>query len=292
MLITKYRIKKFFNLLTSTRLRFTKKNFEVYTIDETINKIIENNISIARYGDGEIRMMANEMNESFQTYDKKLAERLIEVAKSNNENCLVCLPYIFVKDFFGENASNFWNRHLCFYRKFYYKFFPLNKKYGNSMISRCYLDLKDKTKSKGYFNHLKKIWDKRNIILVEGEFSRLGIGNDLFENARSIKRILCPSTNAFKKYDEILEEVKKVNKNDLVLIALGHTATVLAYDLSNLGFHALDIGHIDVEYEWMRMGATTKVAIKNKYVNESKDGHINSTLEDEIYQNQIIKVIK
>lgn len=31
----------------------------------------------------------------------------------------------------------------------------------------------------------------------------------------------------------------------LILIALGMTATVLAYDLSKAGFWAIDIGHID-----------------------------------------------
>ena len=39
-----------------------------------------------------------------------------------------------------------------------------------------------------------------------------------------------------------------------VLIALGQTATVLAYDLSEAGLQAIDPGHVDVEYEWYRMG--------------------------------------
>ena len=35
-----------------------------------------------------------------------------------------------------------------------------------------------------------------------------------------------------------------------MLIALGPTATILAYDLAEKGVQALDVGHIDIEYEW------------------------------------------
>ena len=40
----------------------------------------------------------------------------------------------------------------------------------------------------------------------------MGVGNDLFDNVNSIKRVLVPSVNAFDKYDEILEEILKFNK--------------------------------------------------------------------------------
>ena len=52
---------------------------------------------------------------------------------------------------------------------------------------------------------MKKIWDHKEIVIIEGEQSRLGIGNDLFKNAISIQRVLCPILNAFKsifKYQE------------------------------------------------------------------------------------------
>ena len=43
---------------------------------------------------------------------------------------------------------------------------------------------------------------------------------------------------------------QKLSKNKLILIALGPTATVLSYDLYKLGYHVIDIGHADIEYEW------------------------------------------
>ena len=126
-------------------------------------------------------------------------------------------------------------------------------------------------------------------MIAEGEYSRLGVGNGLFDIAAEIHRLLCPSTDAFNKYDQILSEIKKNPRNILILLALGHTATVLAYDLAKCGYQAIDIGHVDIEYEWMRMKAKHKVSVPNKYVNEvTNGGRIDSDLNDAAYQSQII----
>ena len=84
----------------------------------------------------------------------------------------------------------------------------------------------------------------------------------------------------------------KINKTILILIALGPTATVLSYDLNRLGYQAIDIGHIDIEYEWFLKNATKKIKIKNKYVNEVDNGLNNFTsIKDRVYYKQIIKKI-
>lgn len=69
------------------------------------------------------------------------------------------------------------------------------------------------------------------------------------------------------------------------------TATVLAYDLSLYGYQAVDIGHIDIEYEWLRMGAKTKVPVPGKFTNEAH-GHLdNPKLSEEINRQVIIDKI-
>lgn len=93
---------------------------------------------------------------------------------------------------------------------------------------------------------LKKIKDDRDIVFIEGEFSRLGVGNDLFDNAKSIKRILAPVTNAYVCYDKIIQQAKLLDKNVLILLALGATATCLAYDLCREGYQSIDIEHVDI----------------------------------------------
>lgn len=127
--------------------------------------------------------------------------------------------------------------------------------------------------------------------MVEGEFTRLGIGNDLFDNCNTIKRIICPAQNAFSKYDEIYNSIKNESKEKLFLIALGPTATILAYELSKEGYQCIDIGHIDIEYMWFKKGCKNKEKIMGKYVNEVNQEISNFCYMDDIYENEYIKQI-
>ena len=52
---------------------------------------------------------------------------------------------------------------------------------------------KDKSKVPQYIKKLKKIWEQKDVVIIQGETSRLGVYNDLFDNIKSIERILCPS---------------------------------------------------------------------------------------------------
>lgn len=66
------------------------------------------------------------------------------------------------------------------------------------------------------------------------------------------------------------------------------TATVLAYDLHKLGYQAIDLGHIDLEYEWFKMGASKKEIITGKYTNEVQNGDVVEDVQDKNYLNQIV----
>jgi len=123
----------------------------------------------------------------------------------------------------------------------------------------------------GYFSYVKKIWSARDVVIVEGRYTRFGVGNDLLSNSNSVLRILCPERNAYDCYEKILSVCKKQDKDVLFLVALGPTATVLAYDLCNDGFQAIDIGHLDIEYEWFLNNADRKSVVANKYVNETNN---------------------
>ena len=115
----------------------------------------------------------------------------------------------------------------------------------------------------------------------------------MFSNASSIKRILCPAKNAFDRIKEIESSVLKFgNKGEIILLALGMTATVLAYDLTLYGYQAVDIGHVDIEYEWYLRKATDKVAINNKFTNECDDGHNPGMINDNQYMSEIVERIE
>ena len=191
-----------------------------------------------------------------------------------------------------DNARKYWMKYLNLNRSKIYKIINMNKIYYDTQVTRLYIDIKDKSKVENRFNLVKSLWNNREVVIVEGEKSRLGIGNDLFNGCKSIERIICPSINAFSKYDEILKEVKKQDKSKLILIALGPTATILAYDLANAGYQAIDIGHIDIEYEWYLMKVKEKCPVKNKYIGEINGGDCVEDILDKKYNKQIIKIIK
>ena len=168
------------------------------------------------------------------------------------------------------------------------------RKYYSAAISRFYSHLKDKSKAYKYISKLKKIWEGRDVLLIEGEKTRFGIGNDLLNNAKSIKRILCPTRNAFYFYDKILNAALKVDKSYLILISLGPTATILAHYLTKHGYQAIDIGHADIQYELFLKNATKHFQIPYKFVNEYDEGRNEHSLvdaPDKKYYDQIIEKI-
>lgn len=271
------------------------KQPQIKDIPTTIQAILDNKASLSRFGDGEFDIIFGR-GQPFQNYNKNLKKRLKQILKSNNKSksLLIAIPDCFGDlSHFVPEAQMHWRIRL---EKERYKwYYILNRKshYYHAQISRFYLDWADKSKSPIWFNHLTMIWKNRSVLIVEGEKSRLGLNNDLFDNTISVKRILCPAVNAFDKYEDILSLVSTHAKlDDLILIALGPTASVLSYDLHRLGFQAIDIGHIDIEYEWMKMKATKKERIPGRFMNEIDGGKfIDDTVLDEKYKTQIITVV-
>ena len=274
--------------------RIFHRKLKVMTAEETIDYIVKNRCSIARYGDGEVSLI-RKYGIGFQDYDKNLSKELKNI--KTTDKLLVCVPFYLNKNVqwekYTERDQKYWKRERFLFEGWYRKYFDKNILLGDTQLSRFYLPQKDKSKVSNYVKKLKTIWDKRTILFVEGYNSRLGYGNDLFDNASSIRRIVCPPQNAYDKYEEILETVKRnAKKDDLIIIALGPTATVLAKDLSECNLQALDLGHIDVEYEWFRMGATKKEPIPNKHVNECGAlGECDISQLDKEYLGQIIERI-
>lgn len=275
--------------IKAEQLEFPK----VHNIKETIREIKENGKSMSRYGDGELDIIfGGEV--TFQPYHKILSTRLKEILTSNLENHIVCLPNIYGGyDNRTDEFKNFFRQHLSSgRRKKEYELFDFQKNYYDSFVTRPYKDYIDKSETEKHFMLLKSIWLERDVTIVEGDKTRFGVGNDLLVRANSCIRILGPNRNAFTKYDELLKAVCQTDKSRLVLIALGPAATVMAYDLAKQGYQALDIGHVDIEYEWFLQGVTEKTPIKGKYVNEVPEGHdISDVCEDEKYNSQIVAKI-
>lgn len=276
-----------------------KKTPYIYSDVDTIKKIINENLSVARYGDGEFRLMTKRGCIGFQDSNIDLSNKLISSFATRNPNLLICC-YNFKKRRPMNNPSGLWLKKFTYDYFKYFDFFDSKYKYGDTDISRFYYpDFYRKTDfaflSKSYIPLLKQIWENKNLLIVEGFQTKLGVGNDLFGNAKQIRRILCPTKNAFNLYDKILKSVIKNRKNnELVLIALGPTASVLATELcTKYQIRSIDIGHVDVVYLWYLNKSRNKDDIVGKYVNEKRanSNTINIVYNKDVYDNQVVEEI-
>lgn len=262
---------------------------QVASVEETIDMILKEN-SIARFGDGEIKLVAGR-DISFQKATPFVVHKLREVLSSDESGLMIGVADIFGnRERYSESSTEYWNNHLKKYRHIWYKYMIKDKQYYNASFTRQYISLKDKNSSKEIFNKIRKIWDQKDIVIIEGSKSRLGVGNDLLSNARSIRRIIGPSSQAFEKYDALLNSAKQMPPDTLFLLAMGPCATALTYDLHKLGYRAIDIGHVDIEYEWFTMKTEKKVPIKNKIVHEARNDIEDDSFYDPTYESQIISI--
>jgi len=268
-------------------------DISVMSIDETLDQLLETEQSLIRFGDGEFNLI-NGNSIAYQEYQEELAQEMREIllhADDTENKVLICLPEIFeiFKGSFlqNEDSEKFWKQVLDDHGRFFQETCQA-KRYGSTWISRPYIDNKDKSHAITQFEKIKSLFEHKDILIVEGATTRSGVGNDLFNNVLSIKRIICPSHHAFSKVDAIQQAILDHAPGRIILLMLGPTAKILAYRLSQLGYRALDLGHIDPEYEWMKMGAVTRVQLKHKHTAEFNFDQGIEFVEDEDYNSQIV----
>ncbi len=268
-------------------------DISVKSIDETLDEIIENKKSVVRIGDGELDLIYGE-DIRYQHSNSKLAKVLKDcILNNHNSKILTCLPDIFTNlDRYNEMRGYYALGVLPKFSDLFKEIEKSKYSYGSTFMSRMYISFRDKSKSQHYVDKLRDIWKDKDILIVEGEYTRSGVGNDLFENAKSIQRIICPAADAFNQVDEIEEAIRNNAQNKLILLMLGPTAKVIVNDLQDLDNQILDIGHIDTEYEWFKMGAKYVVPIgKNKHMAEVADRYLGEE-DNPQYQKEIILKIK
>lgn len=246
------------------KMKILKNRIKVMSIDETLEELLSKDISIVRFGDAELEMIKGNAT-SFQEYEKKLSEGLRQVLTEKSDKIMVSIPDIFESlDIYTKRSQKFWKDHLLFFRKEYYKYCKSEYVYGNAFVSRCYYMIEEKEKCKEWFMKTKKLWEDRDIVIVEGDISRNGVDNDLFDNVNSVERIICPSKNAYEVYDNVKEICLGYPKDTLFLLAVGNMAKLLVKDLVENGYRALDIGNLDMEYCWYLEGTMVKKALPKR----------------------------
>lgn len=243
------------------RLNAKKCNIRVHTVEETIEELIRTDKSMVRFGDGEITMIRGR-SLKLQQVKPEITDGLKRIIRYQYDGMIVTIPEIFGDlSIYRKKSRQFWKDHLFFSRKIYEQYCNSDKEYFNTSISRFYLTLEDKSKCEEWVKGIKQIWENKDIVVVEGERTHNGVGNDLFDTAKTVERVIGPGSNAYEYLEEIIENCRQYPKDRLFLVSLGVAAKFFTEKMFLDGYRVLDIGNLDMEYEWYLQKANYKIAL-------------------------------
>ena len=201
----------------------------VLSVEQTWD-LLQSGASLARLGDGEFNLALGKKKICYQVNSPEMQRRMQEILKNPNGHFLVGItPRPTEPGFFREYFTRY-AKILGMMR--------LRHTYANANISRHNDFLVSG------ISRYRKVWENRTVVFIYSSAGRFEITPELFSNIREYHHIDVGAENAFEEYDHIITQAKSYPKDYLFLIACGPTATILAYDLSALGYQAIDIGDL------------------------------------------------
>ncbi len=231
----------------------------IQSVEESIATLITNKkASFCRFGDGEIQLLKG-IDISFQKASLALTERLKEILSSKDEDIFIAIPRVLYasKQNILPYARNFWRENGQAFRNELEKYIDFNHTYYATELTQA-TSLFESYDVKAYFEKIAKIWQDQAITIVCGETVFQHIEYNIFDVAQSVDYVFAPSLNAFDVYESLLERCRAIPQHHVIILILGPTAKVLAYDLAKQGFRALDLGHIAKSYDWYRKQKSAK----------------------------------
>jgi len=209
---------------------------------ETIDFLIKNKCGISRFGDGELKLCLGQSTKT-QVWSQKIQGRMRDILKSKQGKCLIGIPRLD-RDFVSDQKRDHWAKYNT---PQYQALYRQGKLYGSAFITR--LDEIPEIDCPEYWDQAKEIWRDRTVVVLQGERKPFTKQADILDTAIVSKILYGPTANAFAEYGRLFHMMlKETSNSDVVILALGATATVLAYDLSLAGRQALDLGHMGMFY--------------------------------------------
>lgn len=213
-------------------------NFEI--LDETETLEACHSLSIARFGDGELRL-ATGGDAISQKADGNLRGELRDIL-GEYAGCMVAIP-----NFDATPNKVTWSKYnappfVGLFRQ------PL---YGSAFITRP--DNAPWIDNSEYWQKVRDLWAGKDVALVLGDTKSLTPG--MLAGARKVQVLEAPRRDAYTAVDTLEDHLR--TWAGLVVMCLGATATVLAHRLTRHGVHALDLGHIGMFMKHAGMYSTT-----------------------------------
>ena len=216
----------------------------------SITKLESEPKSFSRYGDGEIALIMG-YGIPFQKYDKRLADRLIEILNHRRYDLYVGIPHYYFHTVLNlpESSKIFCRLTNIKNRRIVLKYCDPDAVYLDSLCLLGYFMNDNLDEYKKLCDRKRNLFKGRKIAIVSGQNVLEKLEHDIFELASCKIQIHAPALHAFGEYDLILNKIKsQVPKDYLICLVLGPTATVMAAELAELGYTAWDTGHIAKDY--------------------------------------------
>lgn len=218
----------------------------IKTAEETVDELLSRRVSIVRFGDGEIDTMMGRPN-VFQQPNPMLADRLKAILSSDRSDILIGIKrsYYYLDTHCDHEHMLTAYEHRGFLEAVIRK--------GVTYYEACLsIPFVCHSEQDAYYQKLRQLWEKRNVVVVCGRYTFKYLRYNIFDNAVEVRYQYAPEREAFAEYDAILQQALTIDKQSLVVVMLGTTATVLAYDLALKGYQALDLGHIAKSYDYFK----------------------------------------
>jgi hypothetical protein len=185
--------------------------------------------SIARYGDGELKLMHGQAYVR-QPASENLGAELLDILQRPHENCLVGIPTMAPA---GPKYEN-WLRHS---ERFAKVLRPESVQYYSAFITRP--DSAPWINTRKFAAKVARLWRKKRATVLSEP------GNKILKavalSAKQLNVVCCPHQEAYAEIDRFEDEILGT-RPEIVLLSCGPTATCLANRLASRGVHAVDIG--------------------------------------------------
>lgn len=241
------------------------RQLDVLNPKETVQILEQKAVSLIRYGEGEISLIRGE-GIPFQSYDEKLAGRLKELLRTQEEGLCIGIPYYFLHPV--KNLTPYAMQRalaVAVQRSVLLRGCNRNTQYLDACVMNAYQTYA-KYDFKSHYNQMQALLSGRDVTVVCGEEILDRLQYKALDVCKSAVYVYGPAMNAYSEYDALLDKVLKTDKNRLVLVAMGPTAKALVYDLYKAGYQAWDMGHYFKDYDaYMRRKPRTAAEIAQFY---------------------------
>lgn len=209
--------------------------------------------SIARYGDGELKIMRGG-NCVSQRYHMALAREMENIISSPRPKLLVGIPTLDRRNPKYENWKKLAPR--------FEPFLTRGATYHSSFITRP--DNAPWLGTKEFFDAVESLWKNQRVTFIGNGQRSLTPRFLLDTGAKHVHWITSTYRDSYDQIDA-LEVQALESPYSRVLLCVGPTATCLASRLASQGKHAIDLGHIGMF--WRRYGQFDKW-VEQREINE------------------------